>query len=57
MTKETEPRVLSDAELDHVTGAALTLKGPGKSEPGGSPQSDQFNYYNQHGDKVGKPYP
>jgi hypothetical protein len=57
MTKETDPRVLSDAELDHVTGGKLTLKGPGNSEPGGSPQSDNFSYFNHNNKEVGKPYP
>jgi hypothetical protein len=36
MTKETEPRVLSDAELDAVTGGANKNAGggPGNSGPG-----------------------
>ncbi len=46
MEKETEPRVLSDAELDHVTGGCVDSKNPnvtcsGKLEnaPKGTPPS------------------
>ena len=36
MTKQTEPRVLSEKELEHVSGGKLTTANPGGQQHGAS---------------------